>query len=42
VELKARNRRITAGEKQIVLFNKAAEVQTMKKSSRVPINVLSQ
>ena len=38
MELRARNRRITAGEKQVVLFNKAAGVQTMK-SSRVPVNV---
>jgi hypothetical protein len=36
---RARSRRITAGENQVVLFNKGANHE---KSSRVPINVLSQ
>jgi len=36
VELKARSRRITAGENQVVLFNKGAEVQTMRSPAGCP------
>jgi len=33
---RARSRRITAGENQVVLFNKGAEVQTMRSPAGCP------